>query len=94
MLRFRQRNSSLNDRSIDGVLPLTRLANGQYATVTAIGGGDNIAARLSSLGIRQGQKLTRIGGMFFQGPVTVRLNKGQVAIGFRMAEKILVKIEK
>ncbi len=59
-----------------------------------VSGGTGIADRLTALGIRQGQNVTRIGGMYLHGPVTVQVEKTQVAIGFGMATKILVEPEK
>ena len=74
-------------------MPLTRMQNGQMGKVMEVNGGKIVNDRLTSLGIRQGQKLTRIGGMFLNGPVTVKVDKSQVAIGYGMAGKIMVKTE-
>ena len=96
MFRFRNRftgRHSTNSRNTDSnvLLPLTEMRNGQQGIVAEVNGGQGTINRLTSLGIRRGQKVTRIGGLFLRGPVTVQLDKGQVAIGFRMASKILVK---
>lgn len=74
-------------------LPLTSLRNGQGGIVAQIGGGQELTERLSSLGIRPGQHITRIGGMFLRGPVTVRVEKTQVAIGYGMATRVTVEPE-
>jgi ferrous iron transport protein A len=37
--------------------------------------------------------VTKISSMLFHGPVTLRVNHTQVAIGFGMANKILVEID-
>lgn len=67
---------------------------GQTGTVTQILGGRGLVRRLDALGIRPGKKVTKISSMFFRGPVTFRSGYTQVAIGFGMANKILVEIDK
>ncbi len=47
--------------------------------------------RLNALGIIPGKKITKISAMLMQGPVTIEVDRAQVAIGFGMAKKIIVK---
>ena len=49
--------------------------------------------RLEALGIRPGMKVTKISSMLFRGPVTLRMGNAQVAIGFGMANRIIVEVE-
>lgn len=51
------------------------------------------ARRLEALGIRPGKKVTKVGSMFFRGPVTLRIDNAQVAVGFRMASRIIVEVD-
>jgi ferrous iron transport protein A len=74
-------------------LTLTGMRNGQTGKVIQVAGGFNVTERLAALGIRPGQNITRIGGMFLRGPVTVKVEKTQVAIGFGMARKITIEPE-
>jgi len=74
-------------------LTLAGMRNGQSGTVAQVDSGFNVTERLSALGIRRGQRITRIGGMFLRGPVTVKVEKTQVAIGFGMARKITIEPE-
>ncbi|MBN2463312.1 MAG: ferrous iron transport protein A [Dehalococcoidia bacterium] len=67
---------------------------GQTGTVIQILGGRGLIRRLDALGIRPGRKVTKISSMFFRGPVTFKSDHTQVAIGFGMANKILVEIDK
>jgi len=49
--------------------------------------------RLEALGIRPGMKVTKISSMLFRGPVTLRVGNAQVAIGFGMANRIIVEVD-
>ncbi len=55
--------------------------------------GPGFGRRLEALGIRPGKKVTKVGSMFFRGPVTLRVDNAQVAIGFGMANRILVEVD-
>ena len=61
--------------------------------VVDIQGGYGLIRRLESLGIRVGKKVTKVSSQFMRGPVIIRIDNFQVAIGFGMARKVLVKIE-
>ncbi len=74
-------------------LTLRQMAAGQTGTVIQILGGRGLPQRLEALGIRPGKKVTKINSMLFRGPVTLRVNHTQVALGFGMANKILVEID-
>ena len=94
MFRFRNHHRGGIAASRDGLLPLTRMGDGQSGNIVQILGGRGVNDRLTAIGIRQGQRITRIGGMYLRGPVTVQVEKTQVAIGFGMASKILIDPEK
>jgi len=49
--------------------------------------------RLEALGIRPGMKVTKVSSMLFRGPVTLRVGNAQVAIGFGMANRIIVEVD-
>ena len=74
------------------VKPLSDLKPGQSGIVVEIQGGHGLINRLSSLGIRPGQKITKVSSMLMRGPVTIQVGNAQVAIGFGMANKIIVKL--
>jgi ferrous iron transport protein A len=75
-------------------LDLTQLEEGESGVVMDIQGGYGLTRRLESLGIRVGKKVTKVSSQLMRGPVTVRMDNSEVAIGFGMARKILVEIEK
>lgn len=73
---------------------LTQLEEGESGVVVDIQGGYGLTRRLESLGIRVGKKVTKVSSQLMRGPVTVRMDNSEVAIGFGMARKILVEKEK
>ncbi len=74
-------------------IPLTDLAAGESGLVVEIQGGGQVARRLESMGIRIGKKITKVGGMFMHGPLTVQIGHTKIGIGHGMAEKIMVEGE-
>ena len=72
---------------------LTQLEEGENGVVVDIQGGHGLIRRLESLGIRVGKKVTKVSSQFMRGPITIRIDNFQVAIGFGMARKILVEKE-
>ena len=74
-------------------LTLGQMEAGQTGTIVQILGGWGLNRRLEALGIRPGKKVTKISTMLFHGPVTLRTDHTQVAVGFGMANKILVEID-
>jgi ferrous iron transport protein A len=72
-------------------IDLTQLEEGESGVVVRIDGGYGLVHRLESLGIRVGKKITKVSAQFMHGPVCVRIDSYQVALGFGMAKKILVE---
>ncbi|MBW2595256.1 MAG: ferrous iron transport protein A [Deltaproteobacteria bacterium] len=62
--------------------------------VCEIKGGQGLINRLNSLGIRTGKKITKVSSMLLHGPVTIQIDRTKVAIGFGMAGKIFVEVDK
>jgi ferrous iron transport protein A len=59
-----------------------------------IQGGYGITSSLRSLGITPGKKITRIIPVPVNGPISIEMDKVQVVVGFGMASRIMVKLEK
>lgn len=74
-------------------LTLNQLGTGQSGTIAQILGGRGLITRLEAMGIRPGKEVTKVSTMLFKGPVTFRLNGAQIAIGFGMANKVVVEVE-
>jgi ferrous iron transport protein A len=74
------------------LLSLGQMQVGQSGTIMQVLGGRGLAHRLEAMGVRPGKKVTKIGALF-RGPVTLKVDHTQVALGFGMASKILVEVE-
>jgi ferrous iron transport protein A len=78
----------------EGQLTLAEMKTGQTGIVVGVLGGRGLIQRLDALGIRPGKKLTKISSALFRGPVMLRVNNAQVAVGFGMARRIIVEADK
>ena len=67
------------------VKSLNDLHPGESGIVYEIKGGHGLIDRLNAVGIRTGKKITKISSMLLLGPVTIRIDRARVAIGFGMA---------
>ena len=73
-------------------ITLRQMRDGQSGIVSQIQGGHGLISRLSALGIRPGKRITKVGSTIMRGPVTIKVGNTQVAIGFGMANKIIVEL--
>jgi len=73
------------------LVTLAQLQSGQSGTVVEIKGGHGLVDRLNALGIIPGKRITKISSMLMRGPVTIEVDRVEVAIGFGMANKVIVK---
>lgn len=73
-------------------MTLRQMQIGQSGIVFQIQSGRGLINRLNALGIRPGQRVTKVGSTFMRGPVTIQVGNAQVAIGFGMANKIIVRL--
>ncbi len=78
----------------EGQLTLAEMRTGQTGTVVGVLGGHGLIRRLDALGIRPGRKVTKISSTLFRGPVILRVDNAQVAVGFGMARKIIIEADK
>ena len=72
---------------------LAGMRAGQTGVVVHIAGGHGLVRRLHALGIRPGKKVTKVSSMFGRGPVTVQVGHTQIAVGFGMANRIVVELQ-
>jgi ferrous iron transport protein A len=75
-------------------LTIAEMRIGQTGTVVEILGGHGFIRRLDALGIRPGKKVTKVSSTLFRGPVILRVNSAQVAVGFGMARKIIIEVDR
>ncbi|MBN1794538.1 MAG: fused ferrous iron transport protein A/B [Candidatus Omnitrophica bacterium] len=72
------------------LIPITKLKKGEKAFIKEITGGPGFVARLERLGLRIGKEV-RITNKGFRGPVVMKVDNTEVAVGRGMAERILVR---
>lgn len=72
-------------------ITLAQMRAGQSGTVVQIRGGHRMVNRLNALGVMPGKKITKISSMLMRGPVTIEVDRVQVAMGFGMANHVIVK---
>lgn len=75
-------------------IDLTQLQPGETGIVKEIQGGHGIRSKLQSMGVRPGKKITKVSSHFWRGPQTVEVDNIQIAMGFGMARKILVEVQR
>jgi ferrous iron transport protein A len=71
---------------------LKDLRAGESGKIAYVEGGWGIVRRLAALDIRPGRKITKISSGFIRGPITVEVNRVQIAIGFGMANRIFIEV--
>ena len=72
---------------------LAQMQTRQSGSVIQIQGGHGLVNRLGALGIRPGKRIAKVSSMFMRGPVTIEVDRAQVAIGFGMARRIIVRLD-
>lgn len=75
------------------LVTLRQMQAGQSGKVVQVQGGAGLANRLSALGVRPGKRITKISSMLMRGPVTIQLGSMRVAVGFGMANRIIVELD-
>jgi ferrous iron transport protein A len=75
------------------IVTLRQMQSGQSGKVVQIQEGFGLVNRLSALGIRPGKRITKVSSMLMRGPVTIQSGNTQVALGFGMANKIIVELD-
>jgi ferrous iron transport protein A len=73
--------------------PMTLLnaPQGQWLKVTALSGGRGLRARLTQYGVFEGDSLRVLRVAPLHGPLLVEINGREIALGRRVADKILVE---
>ena len=76
------------------IVDLTQMRTGESGTIQELEGGRGFLRRIQSMGIRPGKKITKVSSHFWRGPQTVKVGNSRFAIGFGMAKKILVQVQR
>lgn len=73
---------------------LTQMIPGENGIIEEIQGGYGLARKVQSIGIRPGKKIIKVSSHFWRGPQTIEIDGLQIAVGFGMARRIFIKVEK
>jgi len=76
------------------IIDLTQMRPGKSGRVVEIQGGYGIHRKVQAMGIRPGKRIIKVSSHFWQGPQTVEIDKVQFAVGFGMAKRILVEVDR
>jgi len=72
-------------------MTLLNAPQGQWLKVIALNGGERLRARLTQYGLFEGDSLRILRTAPMRGPLLVEVNGREIALGRRVAEKILVE---
>ena len=70
------------------------MRTGQTGIVVGVMGGPGLVRRLDVLGIRPGRRVTKVSSTLFHGPITLGVDSSRVAVGFGMAKRIIVRVDR
>lgn len=70
---------------------LISVKEGKDVKIIEIKGGQGLKRRLESIGIMPNVIIRKVSNQIMKGPIVVRINNTQVAIGYGMAKKIIVE---
>ena len=76
------------------LISLVDMKPGETGIVMKIDGGFTATKRIQSMGVRTGKRIKKLGAHFWRSPQTVLVDNFKVAIGFGMAAKIFVEVER
>ena len=70
---------------------LAQMNQGETGTIINIQGGFGLFKKLETLGLRPGIKITKLSSQLMRGPITIQVGNAQVALGFGMAQRIILE---
>ncbi|MCK4539045.1 MAG: ferrous iron transport protein A [Candidatus Krumholzibacteria bacterium] len=75
-------------------IPLTDVATEEKAIIVEVHGGRGVHHKLQLLGIRPGAIVRKIGSAIRPGAIVVQIGGSQTAVGYGVARKIIVEIQR
>jgi ferrous iron transport protein A len=75
------------------VVTAAQMVAGQIGAVVSVEGGHILHSRLEALGIRSGKRIRKVSSAFMRGPAVFEVDGSNIAIGFGMANRILIKTD-
>ncbi len=76
------------------IISVIEMKPGEKGIVVSLEGGHGFVERIQSMGVRVGKEIKKVGSHFWHGPQTVLIDRFQIAIGYGMASKILVEVNR
>ena len=76
------------------IVSLVEMRPGESGTVADLRGGQGFLNRIQGMGMRIGKKVKKVGSGLFMGPQTVLIDNYQIAIGYGMASKIFIEVDR
>ena len=76
------------------IVSLIDMKRGETGVIVELQGGFGFTTRIQSMGVRIGKRIKKTGAHFWRGPQTVLVDNFQVAIGYGMATRIFVEVER
>ncbi len=74
-------------------IPVVKLKTKQKGKVVEVSGGPGLQNRLLSMGIYPGREITMLSDSVFKGPMAIKVGRAVIALGYGMAQKIIVETE-
>ncbi len=75
------------------MISINKLPEGKKGIIMTINGGAGLVKKLDALGIRTGKEIIKVNSQWMKGPVIIRSGNTELAIGYGMANKIMVEIK-
>jgi len=72
---------------------LSSMRAGQSGSVAGLEGGLGLKRKLENMGVRPGVRITKVNSQIMRGPVIIRVGGTRLAIGHRMARRIMVDVD-
>ncbi|MBU4305903.1 MAG: ferrous iron transport protein A [Candidatus Omnitrophica bacterium] len=73
---------------------LVQMKAGQKGTIVRIEGAEAFSKRLGVMGMRIDKSVIKLSAFVFCGPVAIRVGRTVIALGYGMASKVWVQLEK
>jgi Fe2+ transport system protein A len=94
MFKYRgkaEKHTAPKSHASAGRIMLTQLDNGASAKVMELRGGHQVVGKLEAMGIVPGSTITKNGSSIMKGPIVLKKGPIQIAIGYAMAQRIMVE---
>lgn len=73
-------------------ISLANMKPGQTGVVVEVLAGHGMVNRLEAMGLRLCKRVRKVSSMLMRGPIVVEVDGFQIAVGHRMASRIIVEI--